>query len=212
MPSREAREVMMNNLMGAMPVGALLGSPKQPAAYADTAESQQAIWSSVRKTQDQLSRSVGEPVAALASPSSLQLSLENDKLKDAQSAYITALQGAGEADADIVGYVFAVNGKVDSADVYASNALFRKMWRKLLAANVTEAIGAKDAAGAAPPPVDDVAAFLTKASTGAKAERAINADVHVATLDNDSSAYVETRRANGSWVHRNYLAKASLSK
>jgi hypothetical protein len=213
-PSREAREVMINNMMGSIPLtGALLGAPNSPAAYsADTAESQQAIWSSVRKTQDKLSRSVGEPVAAPASPSSLQLSLENDKLKEAQAAYIAALQGAGEADDDIVGYVFAVNGKIDSADVYASNALFRKMWRKLLAANVTEAIGAKDVAGAAPPSVRDVEAFLAKASTGAKAERAINADVHVATLDNDSSAYIETRRANGSWVHRNYLAKANLTK
>jgi hypothetical protein len=213
MPSREAKEVMMNNLMGTMPItGMLLGAPDRPAAYAATAESQQAIWSSVRKTQDRLSRSVGEPVAAPASPSSLQLSLENEKLKDAQAAYIAALQGAGEGDDDIVGYVFAVNGRIDSGDVYASNALFRKMWRKLLAANVTEAIGAKDAAGAAPPSVDDVEAFLAKASTGTEAERAINADVHIATVDSDLSAYVETRRANGNWVHRNYLAKASLSK
>lgn len=214
MPSREAREVMINNLMGTMPVaGLLLGAPNQPTAYsADTAGSQQAIWSSVRKTQDKLSRSVGEPVAAPASPSSLQLSLENDKLKEAQAAYVAALQGVGEGDDDIVGYVFAVNGKIDSGDVYASNALFRKMWRKLLAANVTEAIGAKDAAGATPPSVADVEAFLAKASTGATAERAINADVHVATLDSATSAYIETRRANGSWVHRNYLAKANLTK
>jgi hypothetical protein len=216
MPSREAREVMMNNMMGSLPiVGALSEAPHQPTAYAisaETAGSQQAIWSSVRKTQDRLSRSVGEPVAAPASPSSLQLSLENDKLKAVQAAYISALQGAGEADDDIVGYVFAVNGKIDSGDVYASNALFRKMWRKLLAANVTEAIGAKDAAGAAPPPVQEVEAFLAKASTGTVVERAINADVHVATLDSDSSAYIETRHANGSWVHRNYLAKANLTK
>jgi hypothetical protein len=214
-PSREAREVMVNNMMGSVPiVGLLMGGANAAPAYAPaaTAESQQAIWSSVSKTQAKLSHSVGEPVAAAASPSSLQLSLENEKLKSAQAAYITALQGAGEADDDIVGYVFAVNGKIDSGDVYASNALFRKMWRKLLAANVTEAIGAKDAAGAAPPSVDDIEAFLTKASTGTKAERAINADVHVATVDSDSSAYIETRRANGNWVHRNYLAKANLNK
>jgi hypothetical protein len=174
---------------------------------AGVGESQQEIWSMVRKTQDRLSRSVGAPVAAPASPSSLQLSLENEKLKQAQTAYIAVLQGAGETGDDIVGYVFAINGKINSGDVYASNALFRKMWNKLLAANVTEAISVKEAAGAAPPSVKDVEAFLATASAGVKAERAINASVRLATHDGDASLYAETRRADGSWVHRNYLAK-----
>ena len=33
---------------------------------------------------------------------------------------------------NIVGYVFAINGKITGGDVYASSALFRKMWRKLI--------------------------------------------------------------------------------
>ena len=170
-------------------------------------QSQEEIWLSVRRTQDNLSRSVGAPVAAPASPSSLQLSLENERLKQTQAAYIAALQGAGETGDDVVGYVFAINGKINSGDVYASNALFRKMWSKLLAANITEAISVKEAADAPPPPVKDVDAFLATASTGVKAERAINASVRLATRDGDASLYAETRRADGSWVHRNYLAK-----
>jgi len=208
MPSHEAKVAMRNFIAAPAAPPAQLG--REPLAYAagaGTGRSQQEIWSTVSKTQDRLSRSVGAPVAAPASPSSLQLSLESQKLKEAQATYIKALQSAGETDADIVGYVFAVNGKIDSGDVYASNALFRKMWSKLLAADVTEAIGAKDAAGAAPPSVEDVEAFLAKASTGAKTERAINAHVHLATLDGAASLYAETRRADGSWVHRNYLAK-----
>ena len=191
----------------AAPAANAAASTMAYAGGAGAGERQQEIWSMVRKTQDSLSRSVGAPVAAPASPSSLQLSLENEKLKQAQTAYIAALQGAGETGDDIVGYVFAINGKINSGDVYASNALFRKMWSKLLAANVTEAISVKEAAGAAPPPVKDVEAFLATASTGVKAERAINASVRLATLDGDASLYAETRRADGSWVHRNYLAK-----
>jgi hypothetical protein len=207
MPSHEAKEAM-RNAMGQLPPVSSYSS------IAATTERQQEVWSAVSKTQNDLSRSVGAPVAAAASPSSLQLSLENDKLKEAQAAYTAALQGAGEADADIVGYVFAVNGKIDSGDVYASNGLFRKMWSKLLAANVTQAIGAKDTngAGAVPPSIKDVEAFLAKASTGTKAERAVNADVHLAIFDGDASSYAETRRSDGSWVHRNYLAKANLTK
>jgi hypothetical protein len=209
MPSREAKVAMHAYAVAAATPPAVEPVPRM--AYQGNAggvgASQQQIWSTVSKTQADLSRSVGAPVAAPASPSSLQLSLENEKLQQAQAAYIAALQGAGEAETDVVGYIFAVNGKINSGDVYASNALFRKMWSKLLAANVTEAIGAKDAAGAAPPSVKEVEAFLTTTATGKPAERAINADVHLATLDGDSALYAETRRADGSWVHRNYLAK-----
>ncbi len=207
MPSHEAKVAMRAYAVAATPPA---DAPARTMAYtggAGVGESQQEIWSMVRKTQDSLSRSVGALVAAPASPSSLQLSLENEKLKQAQTAYIAALQGAGETGDDIVGYVFAINGKINSGDVYASNALFRKMWSKLLAADVTEAISVKEAAGAAPPSVKDVAAFLATASTGVKAERAINASVRLATRDGDASLYAETRRADGSWVHRNYLAK-----
>ena len=53
------------------------------------------------------------------------------------------------------------------------------MWRKLLAANVTEAISAKDAAPAAPaapPSVKDVEAFLAAAQTAPESERQLNAE------------------------------------
>jgi hypothetical protein len=81
------------------------------------------------------------------------------------------------------------------------------MWRKQLVANVTEAISNKDLAGAAPPPVKDVEAFVAAARAGAKAERAIGANVRLETLERDSLLYAETRRPDGTWVHRNYLAK-----
>jgi hypothetical protein len=208
MPSHQAKVAMRAYAVTAAPVPA--DAPARTMAYtggSGVGQSQEEIWSTVRKTQDRLKRSVGAPVVAAVSPSSLQLSLESEKLKAAQAAYITALQGAGEADSDIVGYVFAINGKINSGDVYASNALFRKMWRKLLAANVTEAIGDKDAAGAAPPSTKDVEAFLAATESGTEAERVINASVRLATRDGDTSLYAETRRADGGWVHRNYLVK-----
>ena len=126
----------------------------------------------------------------------MQLSLENEELKQAQADYIKALQDAGEADNDVVGYVYAINGKTNGGDVYTSNALFRKMWRKQLAANVTEAISKRDPAVApsppAPPPsVNDVQTFLVTAETGAKTGRAINASAGLATLDRDTSLYAE---------------------
>jgi hypothetical protein len=207
MPSHEAKVAMRAYAVTAAAPAADASASTMAYAGGGVGASQQEIWSTVRKTQDSLSRSVGALVAAPASPSSLQLSLENDKLKQAQTAYIAALQGAGATGDDVVGYVFAINGKINSGDVYASNALFRKMWSKLLAANVTEAISVKEVAGAALPSVKDVEAFLAAASSGVKAERAINASVRLTTLDGEASLYAETRRVDGSWVHRNYLAK-----
>jgi len=206
MPSREARLAMRAYAAEPAPPPAA-GINRLNIPISDVGARQGEIWAKVKETQDRLSHSVGAPVAAAASPSSLQLSLESEKLKEAQEAYISALQGAGESGDDVVGYVFAVNGKINSGDVYASNALFRKMWPKLLAANVTEAISDKDAAGAAPPSVKEVEDFLARTATAAETVRAVNASVRLATRDGDNSLYAESRRADDSWVHRNYLAK-----
>ncbi len=207
MPSHEAK-LAMRAYTASMATLPRSGAPSPVGAYsADTGARQEEIWASVKKTQNLLAHSVGAPVAAAASPSSLQLSLESEKLKAAQAAYLGALQGAAASDADIVGYVAAVNGKISGGDVYASPALFRKMWRKLIAANVTEAISEKDAAGPAPPSADKVKAFLVAAESAPQSERALNASVRLATRDGDHSLYAETRRADGGWVHRNYLAK-----
>ncbi len=203
MPSHDAM-LAMRAYSGAI---AAPMAPDSPTRRADPGSSQQEIWATVQETQQNLARSVGGSVAAAASPSSLQLSLESEKLKQAQAAYISALQGAGESGDDIVGYVFAVNGKINGGDVYPSNTLFRKMWTKMLAANVTDAIAKKDAAGGVPPSIKDVEGFLAAAETAPKYERVLNASVRLATRDGNSSLSAETQRADGTWVHRAYLAK-----
>ena len=207
MPSHDAKLAMRTYV-------ATAGQPSSGGARpyaaepsrADTGSSQQKIWSMVQAMQDRLTRSVGAPVAAPASPSSLQLSLESEKLKTAQAAYLAAFQ-EGKVDDDVVGYIAAINGKISGGDVYASPELFRKMWRKLLAASVTEAIGHRDAAGADAPSVDQLAAFIKAVESAPESERVLNSNVKLATRDGEGSLYAETRRADGAWVHRSYLAK-----
>jgi len=178
------------------------------AAAAEVGERQQQLWRSVARTQTKLAGGVGQPVAAPASSSSLQLALENEKLKQTQAAYVQALQTAGERDADTVGYVFSVNGKLNSADVYPSNGLFRKMWPKLLHASVTEAIGERGgAADDALPTADAVLAFLAAAEAGKATQKSLNETVRLETREGEGTLYFATQRASGGWVHRNYLAK-----
>ena len=148
--SHSAKMAMKAPRPNSLPVMRLL----MGAGGVDTGSRQQEIWQAVKEAQDQLSRNVGEPVAAPESNTSLQLAYENEKLQAARAAYIKALQPAGEKEGDIIGYVFAINGKINSADVYASNGLFRKMWGKLIAANATEAIGDKSTAATKSPSLD----------------------------------------------------------
>ena len=180
-------------------------SANVPAA--DTGARQQEVWRAVRNSQNLLSSSVGRPVAAPQSATSLQLAYENEKLQTARAAYIRTLQPAGEKDGDIIGYVFAINGKINSADIYPSNGLFRKMWKKSIAANATEAIGEKSADAPTPPALAAVQAFLDAAERGKASEKALPVNGLLETRVADQALYFETRRPTGGWVHKNYLMK-----
>jgi hypothetical protein len=202
-PSREMKLAMK------APKPAPVVAPGQPMAYtaaAETGERQRQVWDGVAKAQQKLSSSLGGQVRSGQSASSLQLALENEKLLDAQAAYVNAIKAAGEADGDIIGYVFAVNGKLNSADVYPSRGLFHKMWGKLLNASAIEAIGQKDEPRDQPPSIEAVTAFLADAERGAASQKPLNAGVRLDTREGDKAYYFETARA-GNWVHRNYLAK-----
>jgi hypothetical protein len=201
LPSRAARLAIQP------PEAGLLNSPVLSYAVPAIAEQQSKVWNDVANVQRTLSDKLDQSVASPQSPTSLQLALENEKLKEVQDGYVAALEPAGENASDIIGYAFAVNGRIDSADVYPSNALFRKMWQKLLTANVTEAIAAKSDAAKAAPPSADVAAFLKTAEGGAARKQTLTRSAQLEIRTNDKSVYLATLRADGSWAHRSYIAK-----
>ena len=210
-PSREAK-IAMKAPVAAPPAAPTRSHPAYMSSL-DVSRRQQEMWNDVAKTQEKLARAIAAPVAMPESRSSLQLSLENEKLKDAQAAYVNALKPAGEAADDIIGYVFAINGKLNSADLYPSNGLFRKMWAKLLAANAVEAIGDKAAAGAAPLSNDEVLAFLKAAEAGKAVEQPLTPTIKLETREAASGLFFESRSvpaapgAPAACVHRNYIAK-----
>jgi len=180
----------------------------QPVAPAgvDTSSRQQKVWDSVAKEQDRLSAATGANVRATASETSLQLALENERLTKVRGEYIAALKSAGESGNGIVGYVFAVNGKINSGEVYESNGLFRKMWPKLLDASATEAISHRSDGKAAEPSVKDVEAFLSDSDRAKASVQPLNFGVSRATRESGKSFAFETAVAGG-FVHRSYLAK-----
>jgi hypothetical protein len=184
------------------------GGLRQQRIGGDTVSRQREVWDSAAKTQANLAASLGAPVKAAQSETSLQLSLEHAALKEAQAPYLAALEEAGLKDGDVIGYVVAISGRPVSANLYPSNGLFRKVWPKQLAAAVTEAIGETTAAAApAAPPIGDVRGFLAAAERGSAQERETIANMRQETRASDGAVYNEARSAGGGWVHKNYLAK-----
>jgi len=102
--------------------------------------------------------------------------------------------------------VFAVNGKINSAEIYVSNGLFRKMWPKLLAASAIEAISHRADAKDEAPPVKAVAEFIAAGDGGTATEKPLNFGVRRVTHESDKAYQFETTLADG-WVHRSYLSK-----
>ena len=70
----------------------------------------------------------------------MQLAMEGKHIVDATRAYIHDSAKIINGKYDVVGYAFAGNGKVSSADIYASHDLFERMWMKRLNASAVEAL------------------------------------------------------------------------
>lgn len=141
-----------------------------------------------------------------ASASSLQLSLENNKLKKATEEFVSKLADITKGKSDVIGYAFAINGKINSADMYLSNHLFAKLWPKMLKAAVTEAISlANKPKARTQPTATNISNFLAAADRGTKKERQTVARSKVITRATKNEAVYEARDKTGLVVHRNYV-------
>jgi hypothetical protein len=104
----------------------------------------------------------------------------------------------------------AINGKIQSADVYASSDLFLRVWPKLLQANAVAAVaerqqGAKFAA----PTAEAVQSFLVGPEQGQAFRQNVSARVNLIRQESPQNVLFETCDAGQGnlIVHRCYLAK-----
>src|SRR2546428_7446793 len=74
-------------------------------------ESQGEVWKEVSVAQDKLSANTGGNVRSDASPTSFQLALENKDVQANADSYVKALDNLLDGRTDVIGYVFAINGK-----------------------------------------------------------------------------------------------------
>ena len=171
--------------------------------------SQGGVWESVTVAQDKLSRNVGTRVNSTVSSSSLQLAVENGKVQETADSYVKTLSGIADRSDDVIGYVFAINGKVNSADIYGSNVLFKKLWPKLLKANAIEAIAELQQDKFKPASAASVQGFLADSEKAKGSPKDVSARVNLLTREDDENILFETRDKDqkGAWIHRNYIKK-----
>jgi hypothetical protein len=185
-------------------------SSKDLKLAAKSAQSQDAVWQNVSTVQKKLTENTTVEVRSVLSLSSLELSVENTKVKETTAAYINALSGIIRNKNDVIGYVFAINGKVNSADVYASRALFVKLWPKLIKANAVEALAELQKDLEVKPVSDEaVKTFLAESEKPAASTKDVTGRVKLVTREDDKNAFFETqdRTQKDGWVHRNYIKK-----
>lgn len=175
------------------------------------ATGQQGVWLQVSALQRKLERNLQANVRATASPSSLGLTLENSAVQEATTKYVRTLSKIVQNASDVLGFVFAVNGELNSAEVYGSHRLFLKLWPKLLKSSAIEAVAESGNAKKKSLKVtmETINRLFETASRGKSASRDLSARVRLAVLESDRTILFETRdRAWGqAWIHRSYLSK-----
>ncbi len=100
---------------------------------------QSEVWRDVMQAQEKLSKNAHVDVRDRKSDSSLALSLQVKEVLANIERYVAKLSPAPDGKADVVGFVYAINGKIYGSDVYGSPALFRRVWPRLVRASATEA-------------------------------------------------------------------------
>jgi hypothetical protein len=171
---------------------------------------QEEVWEKVAEAQRALRSNVGAEVQAAQSQSSLQLTLEHKKVLEAIDGYVKKLLSSPEGKKDVIGYAVCINGKVNNADVYGNNALFLKLWPKLLKASAVEAVAElKKGKKFDAPKAEAVLTFLTDVEKGKRGEKKINDRLLQVERETDRGCLFITcpRDQKGAAVRRSYVAK-----
>jgi hypothetical protein len=177
-------------------------------------KSQTEVWNKVGEQQTKLSASTNTNTTSSVSRSSLPLTLRNEAVQANTEDYIDALQDILRGKHDVIGFVFAINGRINSADTYGSNELFAKLWPRLLKATAIEALGESHSGSSTVIiTADPLNEFLSKAELGESvSEEKVTDRIRMITRESDEGILIESRdRERTGWLHRNYL-RTSLSR
>jgi hypothetical protein len=172
-------------------------------------KSQGEVWDKVAESQDKLSAATNSNTASSVSSSSLPLTLENHRVRSDAGDYSKFLSDIVDHKSDVIGIVMVINGKINSADIYGSSALFIKLWPKLLKAASIEAVAESSENGSSKSKVsmEEVSSFLGAAtSSPITEERTVTDRISLITRSSESSVFLLSLDGDDV-LHRNYLVR-----
>jgi hypothetical protein len=100
-------------------------------------EGQQTAWAEVQQKNAEMDAS--------SSTDTFQATYQSEKYQQAESEYLDKLRGISSMyGGEVCGVVVAIGGEVVSADLFANNQTFSKLWPKVLKAAITDAVTAAE--------------------------------------------------------------------
>ena len=123
--------------------------------------------------------------------------------------YVKPLIARAEDKKDVIGYIFAVNGKIEGGDVYGSSSLFKKVWPTLLRGSAVEALSErKKEKKFEPITAEAVKTFLAEVEKGKTTQRDVTKRTQRVQQESKKGVIFETRDKdnNGVCVRRSYIA------
>ena len=145
-------------------------------------------------------------VADERSPSSLQLSLENRGLASALKNDEAALGKLLQEHPRAVGYVFAINGRINSGSEFGTAGLFQELWPRQLKAAATDAMANEGTQPRNELTLAEVAGFIEFAGAAEPVGRPLPGGMSLEIRHTEQSLYTEIRRQNGDRVQRSFIS------
>jgi ARG/rhodanese/phosphatase superfamily protein len=184
---------------------------------------QAGVWSEVDTAHESVAAGVAGSVRSELSPTSLPLALENEAVQEATKPYVQYLLPLVDRWSDVIGFAFAIDGELKSADVYQTSVMFKQYWPRLLKAAAIEALASPDVKSSSSGlTIEEVGSFLVNSELGTETQTTVGANLSglaaidktsVRTLsirrETESSLFFESRDTtyDNAWIHRSYLAR-----
>jgi hypothetical protein len=161
------------------------------------------VWDAGRRANSNLSSNSGSSRVQ----DSYVLAAEDPKVKEKTDAAVKALIGITQGKEGLVGMAFAINGDVNSAEIYADPELFSVLWPKLLKSAALEALEKKaEKASGKTASSADIQALLQEAGSGDGRVQTISGDLRMKTFRGKSVTLFDTEK-DGALLHRQVLKR-----
>ena len=177
-PDQSAAQIAMQANSGKF-VGSVGSLNKQVRLAVQAGEGQSKVWDEV--ANQNMKNAVGGQTGTFAA------NYSESQAAQRLTPFLDKLQAPVTGTPNIVGVVVAIDGKVESMDVFESTPLFQKLWPKLLKSYALDATSSQPAAGdTKPATVGDAGRFMRDLASAQRKSDDANGDLALSRSESDA--------------------------